>query len=108
MTKAVRAAGAALAGVAGVVLIGTGSATAYSGHAAAAAGAAKSGAAAARAVRASTVLPGTSCPAFPADNVWNTVITGLPVDSNSATWLASMDASTTNLHPDFGPSGTKT
>ncbi len=51
-----------------------------------------------------TVLPGTSCPAFPADNVWNTPVTGLPVDSHSATWLAAMDASTTDLHPDYGPS----
>jgi hypothetical protein len=52
-----------------------------------------------------TVLPGTMCPAFPADNVWNTPITGLPVDADSGTWLASMDASTTFLHPDYGPSG---
>ena len=51
-----------------------------------------------------TVLPGTSCPAFPADDVWNTPITGLPVDADSATWLASMEASTTFLHPDYGPS----
>jgi len=42
---------------------------------------------------------------FPADNVWNTNIAGLPVDPDSATWLASMDSSTTKLHPDFGPSG---
>jgi hypothetical protein len=42
---------------------------------------------------------------FPADNVWNTPIAGLPVNPNSAAWLASMDAGTTNLHPDFGPSG---
>jgi len=53
----------------------------------------------------SPVVPGTNCPAFPADNVWNTNISGLPVNPNSATWLASMDSSTTNLHPDFGPSG---
>ena len=52
-----------------------------------------------------TTLPGTDCPMFPADNVWNTNISGLPVDPNSATWLASMDSSTTFLHPDFGPSG---
>ncbi len=51
-----------------------------------------------------TVLPGTTCPAFPADDVWNTPITGLPVDAAGATWLASMDASTTYLHPDYGPS----
>jgi hypothetical protein len=54
-----------------------------------------------------TTLPGTSCPAFPDDNVWNTPITGLPVDADSATWLASMDAGSTNLHPDYGPSGNK-
>jgi hypothetical protein len=52
-----------------------------------------------------TVLPGTSCPAFPSDNVWNTPITGLPVDLRSGAWLASMDAATTDLHPDYGPSG---
>ena len=52
-----------------------------------------------------TTLPGTSCPAFPADNVWNTPITGLPVDPSSATWLASMASSTTFLHPDYGPAG---
>jgi len=55
---------------------------------------------------AGTPLPGApSCPMFPADNVWNTPIANLPVDPHSAEWLASMDASTTNLHPDFGPSG---
>jgi hypothetical protein len=54
---------------------------------------------------AGTTFPGTNCPAFPADNVWNTPITGLPVDANSATWLASMSSSSTNLHPDYGPSG---
>jgi hypothetical protein len=54
---------------------------------------------------AGITIPGTNCPAFPADNVWNTPITGLPVNSESATWLAAMDASTTDLHPDYGPSG---
>ena len=50
-------------------------------------------------------FPGTNCPAFPANNVWNTPITTLPVDANSATWLASMSSATTYLHPDYGPSG---
>jgi hypothetical protein len=54
---------------------------------------------------AGTTLPGTNCPAFPADNVWNTPITNLPVNANSATWLSSMDSSSTYLHPDYGPSG---
>jgi hypothetical protein len=52
-----------------------------------------------------TVLPGTRCQIFPSNNVWNTPVTGLPVNTHSATWLASMSASTTFLHPDYGPSG---
>jgi hypothetical protein len=51
------------------------------------------------------VFPGTRCPAFPADNVWNTPITGLPVDSHSAAWLKHMAAGSTYLHPDYGPGG---
>src|ERR1700691_3048580 len=51
------------------------------------------------------VLPGTSCPAFPSDNVWNTPVTGLPVDPRSGAWLAHMDAGSTVLHPDYGPRG---
>jgi hypothetical protein len=54
---------------------------------------------------AGPVLPGTHCPAFPADNVWNTPVTGLPVDSHSAQWLRSMAAGSTDLHPDYGPGG---
>lgn len=50
-------------------------------------------------------LPGTACPSFPADSVWNTPITSLPVDAHSSTWLAAMNASGTFLHPDYGPSG---
>lgn len=54
---------------------------------------------------AGTTLPGTKCPAFPADNVWNTPVTNLPVNVRSSQWLASMDSSSTLLHPDYGPSG---
>ena len=55
---------------------------------------------------AGTPVPGApNCPMFPADNVWNTPIADLPVNANSTAWLASMDAATTHLHPDFGPSG---
>ncbi len=50
-------------------------------------------------------FPGTNCPAFPADNVWNTPVTGLPVDSHSAQWLSHMAAGSTFLHPDYGPGG---
>ena len=58
---------------------------------------------------AATTVPGAgSCPMFPADNVWNTPVTNLPVSAHSAIWLASMDASGTLLHPDYGPSGDPT
>ena len=46
--------------------------------------------------------PGTTCQVFPADNVWNADVSKLPVDSHNAAWLASMNAGSTNLHPDFG------
>jgi hypothetical protein len=41
---------------------------------------------------------------FPADNAWNTDISGAPVDPNSANLIASIPISN-GLHPDFG-SGT--
>jgi hypothetical protein len=50
-------------------------------------------------------IPGTACPSFPADAVWNTPVTGLPVNAKSAEWLAAMKASSAYLHPDYGPSG---
>ena len=53
---------------------------------------------------AGTTLPKTTCPVFPPDNIWNTPITSLPIDTHSATWLNTMNASTTMLHPDYGPS----
>jgi len=43
------------------------------------------------------------CRIFPANNIWNTDISRLPVDSHSAAWLRSMNSSSTYLHPDFGP-----
>src|SRR5271165_3887290 len=55
---------------------------------------------------AATMVPGApSCPMFPADNIWNTGISTLPVNTNSNAWMSSMNATTTFLHPDFGPSG---
>jgi hypothetical protein len=47
-------------------------------------------------------VPTTSCNVFPADNIWNTDISTLPVNANSATWLASTMPTSGNLHPDFG------
>jgi hypothetical protein len=48
-------------------------------------------------------VPGTTCTVFPASNVWNMDVSGLAGNPNNATWLQSMHAATTNLHPDFGP-----
>ncbi|HVV74894.1 MAG TPA: hypothetical protein VHC43_02585 [Mycobacteriales bacterium] len=47
-------------------------------------------------------LPGTSCTAFPADNVWHASIASVPVNAHSAEWVRSIGSD--NLHPDFGPS----
>ena len=48
-------------------------------------------------------VPGTSCPSFLPDSVWNTPVTGLPVNAHSSQWLASSGASGGRLlHPDFG------
>jgi hypothetical protein len=38
---------------------------------------------------------------FPADNAWNTRVDGLPLDPDSAGYIAHMDPSA-GLHPDFG------
>src|SRR3989449_5708149 len=52
---------------------------------------------------ASTISPGSTCPIFPADKIWNTDISSMPVNSHSAAWLASTGANTGRLlHPDFG------
>ena len=44
------------------------------------------------------------CAVFPADNIWNVPIDALPVDANSAAYIATIGAST-GMHADFG-SGT--
>lgn len=48
-------------------------------------------------------VPGSDCEVFPASNIWNTRIDGLPVHELSDTWLDSAGADSTDLHPDFGP-----
>jgi hypothetical protein len=57
--------------------------------------------------RQTTIFPGTRCPVFPANNVWNTPITHLPVAAESAKWVAAIDDGdpSIDLHPDFGPGG---
>ena len=47
-------------------------------------------------------VPGTSCRVFRANNIWNADISKLPVDPRNRTWLHSMKARSTLLHPDFG------
>lgn len=54
---------------------------------------------------AAPVVQGTTCPLFPANNVWNTKITRLPVHAKSRTYIAAMHSSSRNLHPDYGPAG---
>jgi hypothetical protein len=41
------------------------------------------------------------CQVLPVDNIWNTRVDTLPVDSNSAAYVASIGTNT-GLHPDFG------
>jgi hypothetical protein len=50
----------------------------------------------------SAPVPGTSCSVFPPDNIWNTDISNLPVNTSSSTWVASTTPSSGMLHPDFG------
>jgi hypothetical protein len=44
----------------------------------------------------------SGCPILPVDNIWNTPVDTLPVDTNSAAYIANIDADATTLHPDFG------
>jgi len=46
-------------------------------------------------------IPGTTCPLFPTDSVFNADISRLPVNDQSATWMSNM-AQNANLHPDLG------
>ncbi len=55
----------------------------------------------ARAGGLTPTAPPQRCSILPADNIWNTPISGLPVDANSAAYINSMGASDT-LHADFG------
>jgi hypothetical protein len=59
-------------------------------------------ASAAPAERGRTVPSGIGCTVFPADDIWNTDISTLPVNSHNAAWMSSMNAGSMKLHPDFG------
>lgn len=45
--------------------------------------------------------PGSACPYFPADNIWNTRVDSLPLDPRSAAYIVSIGPDN-GLHPDFG------
>ena len=49
----------------------------------------------------SATFPGTTCPLFPANNVWHAKVTGLPVHARSAAYVASIGRSS-GLKADFG------
>ena len=50
-----------------------------------------------------STIPGTTCPATPANSWWHADITRLSRHPRSAQWLSNMGAATRRLHPDFGP-----
>ena len=53
-----------------------------------------------------TTAASASCTVFPADNPWNTDISGYPVHPSSASYLAAiLSSGNRNLHPDFGGNG---
>ena len=45
--------------------------------------------------------PGSECPVFPADNIWNTPVDDLSVHSRSGQYVSRIGA-TANVHADFG------
>ena len=56
-------------------------------------------------IAAAAPLPeAPACAMFPADNVWQADVSALPLDAKSATYVASIGA-TSSVHADFG-SGT--
>jgi hypothetical protein len=42
---------------------------------------------------------------LPADSIWNTDVSGLPIHARSDAWIASSGGTGRRLHPDWGPSG---
>ncbi|MFN8105825.1 MAG: hypothetical protein U0U69_15330 [Acidimicrobiia bacterium] len=56
-------------------------------------------------VPGATVGRGTSigaCPVFPADNAWNTDVSGFAIHPNSANYIADINTNRQYLHADFG------
>jgi hypothetical protein len=44
----------------------------------------------------------STCPIYPQDDVWHSLVQGLPVLPQSDTWIANMGGPARLLHPDFG------
>ena len=51
---------------------------------------------------ASSMPQAPNCPIYPQDDVWHSLVQGLPVLAQSDTWIANMGGPTRLLHPDFG------
>ena len=51
----------------------------------------------------SGVLPGTSCPVFPADSWWHADVSGLPVHARSADWLRKAGSVFVSVDTRVGP-----
>ena len=52
---------------------------------------------------AANIVPGTTCPVFPANSWWHADVSALPVHARSQQWMSHMSPARA-LHPDFGPS----
>ena len=56
----------------------------------------------ARPAAASAMPEAPNCPIYPSDDVWHSLVQGLPVLPQSDTWIANMGGPSRLLHPDFG------
>src|SRR5256885_1460298 len=56
----------------------------------------------ARPAAGSAMPEAPNCPIYPADDVWHSLVQGLPVLPQSDAWIANMGGPSRLLHPDFG------
>ena len=52
--------------------------------------------------RPAAAVIASTCAIYPQDDVWHSLVQGLPVLPQSDTWIANMGGPTRLLHPDFG------
>src|SRR3977135_4271067 len=57
-----------------------------------------------RPAAASAMPEAPNCPIYPSDDVWHSLVQGLPVLPQSDTWIANLGGPSRLLHPDFGAS----